>query len=338
LALSASVVGLALAASAEPLGAAMVRRHLDAILARAPPAARRAVPVAAALLHASDPQLPVTELLSRLARDHDQAVATAACAALGVASAGSNHARVAGQLRGLAQWHARSPAPLFAVRVSQGLVHLGKGLLTLSPLHRAGAGPGAGGLRAAPAQAALLAALFPLLRARETLCGRYHGLWYALAPALQPRAFLPILWGEGRDLAAERAAKREGGEGGAGGARAVVRDAMGREVGAGGAVEGDGGKAPPPAAKKAGDLVRTPARVGEAAEAAAQAGRPARVAGAAVHQTPALLARGEAAELATGRYRPAAQGGRGAVLEGVVLVEENPAWTEDGAERHEHEL
>jgi len=38
-------------------------------------------------------------------------------------------------LRQLAQFHAKDPNNLFMVRIAQGLVHLGKGTLTLSPYH-----------------------------------------------------------------------------------------------------------------------------------------------------------------------------------------------------------
>jgi hypothetical protein len=38
-------------------------------------------------------------------------------------------------LRQLAQYHAKDPNNLFMVRIAQGLTHLGKGTLTLSPYH-----------------------------------------------------------------------------------------------------------------------------------------------------------------------------------------------------------
>lgn len=38
-------------------------------------------------------------------------------------------------LRQLAQYHAKDPNNLFMVRLAQGLAHLGKGTLTLSPYH-----------------------------------------------------------------------------------------------------------------------------------------------------------------------------------------------------------
>lgn len=52
--------------------------------------------------------------------------------------AGTNNARLAGMLRGLSSYFYKEPGMLFLVRVSQGLVHLGKGLLGLSPHHTDG--------------------------------------------------------------------------------------------------------------------------------------------------------------------------------------------------------
>jgi len=63
-------------------------------------------------------------------------------AALGLArrhpangGAGTNNARLALMLRQLAGFYAREPAQLTVVRLAQGLVHLGKGTISLSPLH-----------------------------------------------------------------------------------------------------------------------------------------------------------------------------------------------------------
>ena len=43
--------------------------------------------------------------------------------------------RLAGILRGLSGYYYKEPTLLFLVRLAQGLVHMGKGLLTLSPYH-----------------------------------------------------------------------------------------------------------------------------------------------------------------------------------------------------------
>lgn len=56
----------------------------------------------------------------------------------GIIGAGTNNARLAGLLRSLSAYYAKEPQLLFLVRVAQGLVHMGKGLLTLAPHHAHG--------------------------------------------------------------------------------------------------------------------------------------------------------------------------------------------------------
>jgi len=58
--------------------------------------------------------------------------------AAGIIGAGTNNARLAGLLRSLSAYYAKEPALLFLVRVAQGLVHMGKGLMTLAPAHAHG--------------------------------------------------------------------------------------------------------------------------------------------------------------------------------------------------------
>lgn len=43
--------------------------------------------------------------------------------------------RLATMLRHLATYHSRNARQLFMVRVAQGLIHMGKGTLTLNPFH-----------------------------------------------------------------------------------------------------------------------------------------------------------------------------------------------------------
>lgn len=62
-------------------------------------------------------------------------MAGAAILSLGLVGAGTNNARLAGMLRNLASYYYKDPSQLFMVRIAQGLVHMGKGLLTLNPYH-----------------------------------------------------------------------------------------------------------------------------------------------------------------------------------------------------------
>ncbi len=58
--------------------------------------------------------------------------------AAGIIGAGTNNARLAGMLRSLGSYYYKEPTLLFLVRIAQGLVHMGKGLLNLAPTHTDG--------------------------------------------------------------------------------------------------------------------------------------------------------------------------------------------------------
>ena len=113
-------------------------------------------------------------------------MAEAALLSLGLVSAGTNNARVAGQLRQLSSFYAKEPSCLFMVRLAQGLVHLGKGLLTLSP-HCSDRG-----VLNHTALAALLTVAVACLDSKETLLGKHHQLLFALVPAMSPRMLMTV--------------------------------------------------------------------------------------------------------------------------------------------------
>ena len=58
-----------------------------------------------------------------------------ACLSLGLIGAGTNNARLAQLLRQLAQYYYKEPNHLFIVRIAQGLLHMGKGLINCKIYH-----------------------------------------------------------------------------------------------------------------------------------------------------------------------------------------------------------
>ena len=97
------------------------------------PIIRKAVPLALGLVSASNPQLPVMDTLSKYSHDNDLQVALNAIFAMGLIGAGTNNARLAQMLRQLAGYYYKEPDCLFMVRIAQGLVHMGKGTITINP-------------------------------------------------------------------------------------------------------------------------------------------------------------------------------------------------------------
>ena len=176
-----AVLGIALIAMGEEIGAEMAYRTFGHLLRYCEPVIRRSVPLALGLISVSNPKLNILDTLSKFSHDSDPEVAHNAIFAMGLVGAGTNNARLAAMLRQLAQFHAKDPNNLFMVRIAQGLTHLGKGTLTLSPYHsdRQVLSP--------VALAGLLATLIGFLDVKNIILGRSHYLLYTLAVAMQPR-------------------------------------------------------------------------------------------------------------------------------------------------------
>jgi len=176
-----AVIGIALIAMGEEIGAEMAFRSFGNLLRYCEPVIRRSVPLALGLLSVSNPKLNILDTLSKFSHDSDAEVAHNSIFAMGLVGAGTNNARLASMLRQLAQYHAKDSNNLFMVRIAQGLTHLGKGTLSLSPYHSDRQ------LMCPVAVAGLLATLVSFLDVKNIVLGRSHYLLYTLATAMQPR-------------------------------------------------------------------------------------------------------------------------------------------------------
>ncbi|KAL7731870.1 hypothetical protein ACLKA6_017447 [Drosophila palustris] len=179
-----AVLGIALIAMGEDIGAEMAYRSFGNLLRYCEPAIRRAVPLALGLISASNPKLNILDTLSKFSHDVDAEVAHNAIFAMGLVGAGTNNARLASMLRQLAQYHSKDPSNLFMVRIAQSLTHLGKGTLSLSPYHSDRQ------LMNPMAVAGLMATLVSLLDVKNLILNRSHYLLYTLVPAMQARMLI----------------------------------------------------------------------------------------------------------------------------------------------------
>uniref|UniRef100_A0A5B6YM08 26S proteasome non-ATPase regulatory subunit 2 homolog n=1 Tax=Davidia involucrata TaxID=16924 RepID=A0A5B6YM08_DAVIN len=182
----AAVLGLAMVAMAEDLGLEMELRSMEHLLQYGEQNIRRAVPLALGLLCISNPKVNVMDTLSRLSHDTDTEVAMAAIMSLGLIGAGTNNARIAGMLRNLSSYYYKEASLLFCVRIAQGLVHLGKGLLTLAPYHSERF------LLSPTALAGIVTLLHACLDMKAIILGKYHYVLYFLVLAMQPRMMLTV--------------------------------------------------------------------------------------------------------------------------------------------------
>lgn len=176
-----SVLGVALIALGEEVGTDMVLRTFNHLLQYGSPSVRRSVPVGLGLLCASNPVLTVLDTLSKLSHDSDAEVAYAAIFAMGLVGAGTNQARVGAMLRNLALFYAKDANALFMVRVAQGLLHTGKGSITLCPVHTERSLVSPVGL------AGLLSTLTAVIDSQNVLLRDGHYNLFHLALAMYPR-------------------------------------------------------------------------------------------------------------------------------------------------------
>ncbi|XP_018353244.1 PREDICTED: 26S proteasome non-ATPase regulatory subunit 2-like isoform X2 [Trachymyrmex septentrionalis] len=151
-----------------------------------PTPARRAMPLALALSSLSNADPAVVDVLNKYSHDNDADVALNAIFALGLVGAGTNNARLATMLRQLAAYYAKNPSHLFLVRISQGLVHLGKGTLSLSPLRYSSK------ILDYTALAGLMVVLVACLDCRNLILSQSHYLMYCLAIAMEPRWLVTV--------------------------------------------------------------------------------------------------------------------------------------------------
>lgn len=181
-----AVLGIALVAMAEELGLEMAIRSLEHLLQYGEQNIRRAVPLALGILCISNPKVTVMDTLSRLSHDADADVSMAAIVSLGLIGSGTNNARIAGMLRNLSSYYYKEAGHLFCVRIAQGLVHMGKGLMTLSPHHSERF------LLSPTALAGLVTVTFACLDMKHIIMGKFHYMLYLLVLAMQPRMLMTV--------------------------------------------------------------------------------------------------------------------------------------------------
>ena len=181
-----AVIGLGLVAMGEDVGQEMVLRQFGHLMHYGEANIRRAVPLAMGLLSPSNPQMKVYDTLSRYSHDNDNDVAINAIFAMGLLGAGTNNARLAQLLRQLAGYYHREPECLFMVRIAQGLLHMGKGTLSINPFHTDRQ------VLSRVAAGGLLTVLVAMIDAKQFIADKSHYLLYWLVTAMHPRFLVTL--------------------------------------------------------------------------------------------------------------------------------------------------
>lgn len=183
---SYAVIGLSLVAMGEEVGQEMILRQFGHLMHYGEANIRKAVPLAMGLISPSNPQMKVYDTLSRYSHDNDNDVAINAIFAMGLLGAGTKNARLAQLLRQLASYYHRDPNALFMVRIAQGLLHMGKGTLTVNPFHTDRQ------VLSRVAAAGLLTVLVSLIDAKQFVLGESHYLLYYMVTAMYPRFLITL--------------------------------------------------------------------------------------------------------------------------------------------------
>lgn len=176
-----AVIGISLIAMNEEIGAEMALRAFGHLLHYGEPVIKRAVPLAMGLLSVSNPKINILDTLSKFSHDSDPEVSYNSIFGLGLVGAGTNNARLAAMLRQLAMYHAKDQNNLFMVRLAQGLTHMGKGTMSLSPYHSHR------GLLNRVAIGGLLATIVSFLDVKNIILAKSHYMIFNLSLAMQPR-------------------------------------------------------------------------------------------------------------------------------------------------------
>ena len=129
----------------------------------------------------SNPKVTITDSLQKFSYDSNKEIALNAIFSLGLVSAGTNNSRLAGQMRNLAAYYAEETNLLLIVRIAQGLLHMGKGLMTINPIHSQNLLVNNVGL------AGLLISILSFTEVESLICGKHQFLIYALCLAMTPR-------------------------------------------------------------------------------------------------------------------------------------------------------
>lgn len=178
-----AVLGIALIAIGEDIGKEMSLRHFGHLMHYGNEYIRRMVPLAMGMVSVADPQMKVFDTLTRFSHDADLDVSMNSIFAMGLCGVGTNNARLAQLLRQLASYYSREQDALFITRLAQGLVHLGKGTMTMDLYNDAN-------VLNKTTLASLLTVLTGLVSPNFMLT--HHQLFYMLNSGIRPKFIITL--------------------------------------------------------------------------------------------------------------------------------------------------
>lgn len=121
------------------------------------------------------------DTLQKLAYDTDTDLACKSILALGLIGAGTNNSRLADMFRKLAGYYSKESQIVFCIRISQGLLYMGKGMLTIDPKYSEKF------LLSKVAMAGIIIFLTALYDVGQTILAKHHYFIYYLSLSMYPK-------------------------------------------------------------------------------------------------------------------------------------------------------
>lgn len=133
-----SILSVALLSSGDELFSKMAMRVLSSISLLEEEFMKSTTAIAMAFLSPSNPQLELVDLLIKFSNSSDSKVILNSIISLGVVGAGTNNTRISEILERLYSYNMKGSKLTNGLILAQGLLHLGKGTMSLSPyiLHK----------------------------------------------------------------------------------------------------------------------------------------------------------------------------------------------------------
>lgn len=183
---SVALIGVALLCISEPVGQATAIRFVHQLLQYCELPLKRVVPIFLVILGIANSNIQISDLLYKLAHDEDEEMSLRALIGLGVIGAGTNNSRLAALLRNLGMYYEDEPAKRFAIKLALGILHAGKGLLSVNPYYSDGF------LFSKTNYAAVIILAFAMLNTKELLITNNHYLMFFFALALRPKMLILV--------------------------------------------------------------------------------------------------------------------------------------------------
>ena len=180
----ASLLGVALIGLGEEIGNEMIIRILNHIMQFCEVHVKRAVPLVYAILHLSNPKLPIMDILNKLAYEEDSELSLRAIFALGLIGAGSNNSRLAGLLRNISIYYDGDDNFVnhtYMIKLAQGILHMGKGMVTVQPSYSDKF------LFSKVSLAGIITIIHSAMDMKNILTDKYSFLLYYLSLSMYPR-------------------------------------------------------------------------------------------------------------------------------------------------------